>query len=331
MTASARFTYGTIGLRDGLQLAPVVIGLFGLSEVLLNVEQIVVRSILKEKIKGLLPTWQDWKVSIFPMLRGTVIGFFLGIIPGISVVIPTFMAYTLEKRISKHPERFGRGAIEGVAAPEAANNAASAGLLVPLLSLGIPTGAASALLLGALMIYGFNPGPMLITESPQMFWGLLGSMYLGNIMLVILNLPLIGIWVKVLKVPAEILYSLIILFCIIGAYTINNSLFDIYIMLFFGGLGYLLRKYRFEIVPLILALVLGPKWEAALRRSLIMSQGDFLIFFRRPISAVLLGLAVLILVSAMLSKKRLGQNLLRKGACADDGAEATAEEVQKPV
>jgi putative tricarboxylic transport membrane protein len=234
-----------------------------------------------------------------------------------SVIVPTFISYTMEKKMSKHPERFGTGTIEGVAGPEAANNAASAGLLVPLLSLGIPTGASSALLLGALMIYGFHPGPLLIKESPELFWGLLGSMYLGNCMLLVLNLPLIGLWVRVLKIPYDILFSLIVLFCIIGAYTVNNNIADIYIMLIFGAIGYLMRKFKYETVPLVLALVLGPMFENALRRSLIIGQGSGMIFFQRPISAGLLGMALLILVSAIVTGKRLGQVAIQKGGDDD--------------
>jgi putative tricarboxylic transport membrane protein len=313
MTSALRFTYDLTILRDGLGLAQVVIGLFGISEVLENVEESFHQSVFETKIKGLLPTLKDWKVSIGPILRGTGIGFFLGLIPGISVIIPTFISYTLEKKISRHPEEFGTGVIEGVAGPEATNNAASAGLLVPLLSLGIPTGASSALLLGALMIYGFHPGPLLIKESPHIFWGLIASMYLGNVLLLVLNLPLIGVWVKVLRVPYDILFSLIVLFCVLGSYTINNNAADVVIMILFGGVGYLMRKYKYEAVPLILALVLGPMWERALRRSLIIGKGSFMIFFERPISAVLLGLAILILLSPLVTRKRIGQELIKKG------------------
>jgi putative tricarboxylic transport membrane protein len=313
-TSTLRFTYDRIILRDGLGLPQVVIGLFGLAEVLTIVEKAFIHSVYETKIKGLLPTLKDWKDSIFPIFRGTVIGFFLAVIPGISVVIPTFISYTVEKRLSKHPEKFGTGTIEGVAAPEACNNASSAGNLIPMLTLGIPTGASSALLLGALMIYGYSPGPLLIKESPDIFYGLIGSMYIGNILLVILNLPLIGIWVRALRIPYDILFSLIVLFCIIGSYTINNDMADIYIMVSFGLVGYLMRKFGYEAVPLILAVVLGPMWENALRRSMIIFHGNFLIFFQRPISAVLLGLALLILISSLFTKKRVGQDLLKKRA-----------------
>jgi len=293
-------------------LAQMVIGLFGVSEVLLSVERSLSRDVFETKIKGLLPTLQDWRESIFPTLRASVISFFIGIIPGISVVIPTFVCYTLEKRISRHPERFGTGTIEGVASPEAANNAACVGTMIPLLSLGIPTGASSALVLGALLIYGLHPGPLLIKESPQVFWGVIGSMYVGNAMLLLLNLPLIGMWVKILKIPYAYLFSSILLFCLIGSYTINYSFTDMYVMMFFGVVGYLMNKFRYEPVPLILALVLGPMMENAFRRSMILSDGSFLVFFKRPISGVLLSLALLMLLSPLFMKKRLGEDLIKE-------------------
>jgi putative tricarboxylic transport membrane protein len=312
VSSAPRFTYGIIDLRDGVGLAQMVIGLFGVSEVLLSVEKSFTRDIFETKIKGLLPNLQDWKDSIFPTLRASVISFLMAIIPGISVVIPTFICYSLEKRISKHPERFGTGTIEGVAAPEAANNAAGVGSMIPLLSLGIPTGASSALVLGALLIYGLHPGPLLIKESPEVFWGVIGSMYLGNAMLLLLNLPLIGIWVRLLKIPYAYLFSSIILFCLVGSYTINNSLTDMYIMILFGIVGYLMNKFDYEPVPLILALVLGPMMENAFRRSMILSDGSFLIFFTRPISGILLALVLFMLISPLFTQKRLGENIMKE-------------------
>ena len=235
-----------------------------------------------------------------------MLGFFLGIIPGMSVVIPTFVSYALEKKISKHPEKFGTGVIEGVAAPEAANNAASSGTMIPLLSLGIPTGAALALVLGAMMIYGVVPGPMLISQSPEIFWGVIGSMYIGNVMLLLLNLPLIGLWVKTLKTPYPILFTLILLFCLIGSYTVANSITDVVIMIIFGLVGYLMKKFNYEMAPLVMGLVLGPLMEKTFRTSMLMSKGSPLIFFRRPISMVLLVLAMLVLISPLSTRKRLG-------------------------
>jgi putative tricarboxylic transport membrane protein len=310
MSGTSRFSFGIASLMDGMGLAQIVIGLFGISEVLLNVERSMKQEVLRTKIKGLLPNREEWKRSIGPIGRGTLIGFFMGIIPGMSVAIPTFVSYTLEKKLSRHPEKFGTGMIEGVAGPESANNAASSGTLVPMLSLGIPTGAATALLLGALMIHGLRPGPMLITESPDVFWGLLASLYLGNVMLLVLNLPLIPLWVKILKIPYHYLFPLILLFCIIGAYTANNNPFDIIIMLLFGIIGYVMKKLEYEAAPLVLALVLGPILENAVRRSLIISDGDPTVFFTRPISALFLIIGLLILFSPLfLKEKRVGAGL----------------------
>ena len=310
ITGVPRFIYKSITLMDGIGLVQVVIGLFGVSEVLLNVETTFKREIFDTKVKGLLPTREEWKRSVWPIGRGTVIGFFLGIIPGMSVVIPTFVSYVVEKKLSKHPEKFGTGMIEGVAGPETANNAASTGTLVPMLSLGIPTGAATALLLGALMIHGLRPGPLLIKESPEVFWGLVASLYVGNAMLLVLNLPLIGLWVKILKIPYHFLFSLILLFCIIGSYTTNNNPYDVIVMTIFGLVGYLMKKLNYEPAPLILALVLGPIMEKAFQRSLMLSDGGFGIFFTRPISASFIILAFLILFSPLfLRKKRLREDL----------------------
>jgi putative tricarboxylic transport membrane protein len=227
-----------------------------------------------------------------------------------SVVIPTFVSYAIEKKLSKYPEKFGTGMIEGVAGPESANNAASTGCLVPTLSLGIPTGAATALLLGALMIHGIRPGPLLIKESPEVFWGLVASLYVGNVMLLVLNLPLIGLWVKILKIPYHFLFTLILLLCIIGSYTTSNNPYDVIIMVIFGLIGYLMKKLNYEAAPLVLALVLGPMIEKAFRRSLMLSDGGFDIFFTRPISASFLMMALLILLSPLfLKKKRLREDL----------------------
>jgi len=298
---------------DGVGLVQVVIGLFGVSEVLLNVETIFKQEIFETKIKGLFPNREDWKRSIGPIGRGTVIGFFLGVIPGMSVVIPTFVSYTLEKKLSKYPEKFGSGMIEGVAGPESANNAASCGTLVPMLSLGIPTGAATALLLGALMIHGLRPGPLLIKESPEIFWGVVASLYVGNVMLLVLNLPLISVWVKILKVPYHVLFPLILLFCLIGSYVTSNNSYDVIIMTIFGLIGYAMKKVDYEAAPLVLALVLGPMMENALRRSLVISEGDFRVFFTRPISAFFLIAGLMILFSPLFLKKKRLRKELRSG------------------
>jgi putative tricarboxylic transport membrane protein len=304
ITGSLRFTFGILHLADGFDLVPLVMGLFGISEVLINVEQTISQDVLKTKIKNLLPTAEDWKKAAGPVLRGTGIGFFLGVLPGAGPVISSFVSYTVEKRISRYPEKFGTGMIEGVAGPESANNASAQGAFIPLLTLGIPPNVTMAILFGALMIHGLQPGPLLMKDHPDFFWGVVTSMYLGNLMLVFLNLPLIPLWVRMLRVPYPILFPMIVLFCLVGAYSLNNSAYDILVMLGFGILGYLMRKLKYEGAPLVMAFVLGPLLELNLRRSLIVSDGSFWIFFSRPISAVILILALVILGTSILSKFR---------------------------
>ncbi len=308
ISGTMRFVYGIQALVDGVGIVPVIMGLFGISEVLLNIEkEMEGRDLFRTSFKGLLPNWEEWKRSIGPIFRGTAIGFALGILPGGGAIISSFAAYTVEKRLSKTPEKFGTGMIEGVAGPESANNAACNGALVPLLTLGIPCNAVIAIISGALMIHGVQPGPMLINEAPDIFWGVISSMYLGNILLLILNLPLIGLWVRILKVPYLVLFPLIILFCLIGSYTINNSTSDVFIMMIFGVIGYFMKKYDYEGAPLILALVLGPIFENSLRRSLLMSSGSFSIFVTRPISAGLLAVMFILLVAGVFSKRKFIQ------------------------
>jgi len=296
----ARFTFNIPELLDGVGLVPVVMGLFGISEVMLNIELKIKREVFTTEIKGLLPTLDDWRRSIGPLLRGTVLGFFLGILPGGGAVIASFVSYAVEKRVSERPEEFGKGAIEGVAAPEAANNSAAQGAFIPLLTLGIPSNVVMAMLLGALIIHGVTPGPLLLAQHPDLFWGVVASMYVGNAMLLVLNLPLIGMWVQLLRVPYSILFPLIILFCLIGAYSINNSSTDVLIMLVFGIIGYLMKKLSLEAAPMVLAFVLGPMMETALRQSLIKSKGSFSIFFTRPISATCLIIAIALMVLPLL-------------------------------
>lgn len=310
LTNVHRFTLGIPELMDGVGLIPLVMGLFGISEVLLNIEVQVKQEILKGKIRNLLPNRQEWKDSARPILRGSLLGFFLGILPGTGPAISSFVSYAVEKRVSRHPWKFGKGAIEGVAGPESANNAATGGSFIPLFSLGIPSNSVMAILLGALMIHGTIPGPNLMQQNPDLFWGVVASMYLGNIMLLVLNLPLIGLWVRLLKVPYVILFPLILLFCLIGAYTASNKIVDVYIMIFFGLVGYLLRKYRYEAAPLILAFVLGPMLEDALRQSLIISEGSPIIFFTRPISGTILGVTILLLLSSLFPKIRKKREVL---------------------
>ena len=304
ITAQPRLTFGRMELVDGVGLVPIVMGLFGIAEVLLNIESVLKRDVLKSSISGLLPTRQDWRDSAGPLARGSVLGFFLGILPGGGAVISSFLSYALEKRVSRHPERFGHGAIEGVAGPEAATNAAAGGAFIPLMTLGIPPNVVMAMLMGAFIIHGVQPGPLMMTQNPGLFWGVIASMYIGNIMLLILNLPLIGMWVQVLRVPYKILFPLILLFCLIGVYAVSNTVFDIYIMVLFGVLGYLMKKFGYEPAPLVLAFVLGPMLENNLRKSLILSQGEFSTFVTRPLSAIALLLAIVLLLSPLIPRLR---------------------------
>lgn len=307
MLGQTRFTFDIVELMDGIGLVPVLMGLFGIAEVLINVEQPMERSVLTTAIRNLMPSRKDWAHAIGAILRGSFIGFFLGVLPGGGAVISSFAAYAVEKKVSAHPEKFGTGVIQGVAGPEAANNGATVGCFIPLLTLGIPSNAVMAILLGALMIHGMQPGPLLMKSHPELFWGAVVSMYMGNVMLLLLNLPMIGLWVKILKIPYPILFPLILLFCLIGAYSINNSLMDVLIMTVFGVIGYFFRKYEYEGAPLVLALVMAPLMETALRRSLLISEGSFSIFMARPISAILLTVAFILLVSPLIpwfKKKR---------------------------
>lgn len=253
------------------------------------------------RLRELFPTLSEWRRSVFPMLRGSIIGFLIGLLPGPSAAISAFTSYKVERRISKYSEEFGHGAIEGVAGPESANNASTCGHLVPMLSLGIPLGAVMALLLAALMMQGVQPGPLLIQEHPRIFWGFVASMYIGNAALLVLNLPLVGMWVSFLRIPQPILMASILIFMLIGTYSVNNSVFDVIVLIAMGVLGYVLRKLRFDVAPMVVAVVLGPILEKSFRQSLYMSRGDVLIFFQRPISAILLFFALMVLLAPLFS------------------------------
>ena len=303
-TGFSRFTLRSIVLSDGVGLVPVIMGIYSISEVLTNIEVIAKQSIYETDLRGLLPTRQEWLASRWAILRGTLIGFFIGILPGAGVVVTTFFSYWLEKRISKYPEKFGTGVIEGVASPETANNAAVSGSMLSLLALGIPSSPTMAVLLGAFIIQGIQPGPFFISEHPSLFWGVIASMYVGNLMLVALNLPLIGIWVKILKIPYRQLFPLIILFCLIGVYTLNNSISEIFIMILFGFIGYILRKMEYSLAPFVLAMVLGPMMETSFRQSMAISQGSLAIFFQRPFSAVLMVLVGIVFLATMVLSMR---------------------------
>jgi putative tricarboxylic transport membrane protein len=312
IASTPRMTFGRMEFLDGVGLVPIVMGLFGISEVLLNLEQEIRRDIFKTDLRELFPTTKDWLDCRGPIARGSLLGFFLGILPGGGGVIASFASYAIEKRVSKHPERFGHGAIEGVAAPESANNAATGGAFIPLLTLGIPPNVVMAMLLGAFMIHGIQPGPLMMKQHPGVFWGVICSMYIGNIMLLILNLPLIGIWVQILKVPYKVLFPLILLFCLIGVYSVNNSVFEIYIMIGFGVLGYLMKKFDYEGAPLVLAFVLGPLLEMNLWKALILSQGNFSIFITRPLAACALILALAILLTPLIPALRKKREVIAK-------------------
>lgn len=306
ISGKIRYTYGIDELLDGIGIVPVVMGFFGIAEIFENLEFKGIRTLYQTHIKGLLPSLKDWGCSIWAIIRGTVIGFFLGILPGGGAPIASFVSYAIEKRVSKHPERFGTGVIEGVASPESANNAASSGAFIPLLTLGIPSNVVMAMLFAGLLIHNITPGPLLLKNHPDIFWGVITSMYIGNVMLLILNLPLISLWVQITKIPFRLMFPIIILICIVGVYTLKNSVFDIWIMIIFGVIGYVMKKCQYEPAPLVLAYVLGPMLEKAMRQSLIISNGSFKIFFVRPISAVCLGISAFLLITAItgISKKK---------------------------
>ncbi len=292
LTGATRLTFGSVKLLAGIDFISVIVGLFAISEVMINVEQRIT-TISQMKISNWMPTWADIKQCLGTMLRCTGVGFFLGLLPGVTPSVTTFVAYDLEKRVSKHPERFGHGAIEGVAAPEGANNATSTAGFIPLFSFGLPTAPSMAVLLGGLMMYGLQPGPMLFKQNPEFVWAVIASMYIGNVMLIVLNLPLVGMWAKICVIPFYILGPLIIFFSVLGTYSIRFIAFDVWVMLLFGVIGYFMRKLGFPVAPMVLATVIAQMMETSLGQSLLISQGSPLIFFTRPISAVFMGLAFL--------------------------------------
>jgi putative tricarboxylic transport membrane protein len=293
MLGEPRFTFENVNLMDGLDFLPVAVGLFAIGELLFNLYEPVRSEPIKAKLSGLMPTRQDWRDSYGAVGRGTAIGFFVGILPGAGATIASFLAYATEKRVSRRPEKFGTGVIEGVAAPESANNAASTGALIPLMALGIPGSGTTAVMLGALTLYGLQPGPLLMSTHPDVFWGLVASMYIGNLMLLFLNLPLAPAFASILRVPYDILIPIIIGIALFGVYSVENSVFNVGVAIAFGGIGFVMRLYDYPAAPLVLALVLGPMLERALRQSLQMSLGSPEIFVTRPVSAIILGFAVL--------------------------------------
>ncbi len=297
---ATRFTFGISRMLDGFDFVVVAMGLFGISEVLVNLEAPEVREVFKTSLRRLLPTREDWKRCWGSVARGSIFGFFIGVLPGGGAIISSFITYAVEKRISKHPEEFGKGAIEGVAGPESANNAASTSSFIPLLTLGIPGNATIAMIFVALMIHGIRPGPLLLQEHPDLFWGVIASMYIGNLMLLGLNLPLIGMWVRLLTVPYHFLALVVVVICVIGAYSVKGAVFDVGLMVAFGVVGYLMRKGGFPPAPLILAMILGPILERSLQQSLISSGGSTMIFVDKPISVVLLAGAAFLVLTPLL-------------------------------
>jgi TctA family transporter len=297
-TGQQRFTFGIPELSDGISFVALAMGVFGIAEIILNLERPEAREVLKTKVEGLLLSKEEWKRAIPSVLRGTVLGSALGILPGGGASLAAFGAYMMERKVSKGRNQFGNGAIEGVAGPEAANNAAAQTSFIPLLTLGIPANAVMALMVGALIIQGIQPGPRMVEAQPDLFWGLIASMWIGNVMLVILNLPLVGLWVKLLKIPYRMLYPAILLFCCIGVYASQFSTYDLYLAAGFGLAGYVFRKLECEPAPMVLGFVLGPLMEANFRRAMVLSQGDYLTFVREPISLGFLLLAAVLFIGA---------------------------------
>ena len=289
-----RFTFGSVQLSQGLELVPIIMGLYGVAEVLVLAEEGLRRgSIARVRLRELFPTREEWRRSAWPIGRGSVMGFLTGLVPGPATVLATFISYTVERRLSKTPERFGTGAIEGVAGPEAANNGATAGAMVPLLSLGIPFSPATAVLLGALVIHGIQPGPLLMTNQPEVFWGVVASMYIGNFLLLILNLPLVGVFVSILRLPQHVLSTFVLLLCLVGAFSLSNSFLDLWVLVGMGVIGYGFRKLSIDPAPLIVAVVLGPVMEKTLRQTLFMAHGDWRLMLFRPLSLALFAVGAL--------------------------------------
>ena len=302
-----RYTFDVPELSDGISFVAIAMGVFGLGEIIANLQHEATRSVMQSKVAGLMPTRDDLKRIVAPVLRGTGLGAVLGILPGGGAMLASFASYALEKKVSKNAAQFGQGAIEGVAAPESANNAGAQTSFIPMLTLGIPSNPVMALMIGAMIIQGIQPGPSVITEQPVLFWGLITSMWIGNAMLLVLNLPLVGLWVRMISVPYHLLYPAILVFCAIGVFSLNNSEFDVYLMAVFGVLGYVFRKLECEPAPLMLGFILGPMMEEFLRRALLLSNGDPMVLFSRPLSATMLVLAVAAMIavlSPVVRKKR---------------------------
>jgi putative tricarboxylic transport membrane protein len=309
ISGAVRFTWGFFMLQEGVDFVTLAMGMFGIGEILINLEKELTTELVTQRIAHLWPTLKDWAESKWAILRGSLIGFFIGILPGGGAVISSLVSYAVEKKVSKHPEEFGKGAIQGVAGPESANNSAASASFIPLLTLGIPGNASIAMIFAALLIQGVQPGPFLITEHPDVFWGVVASMYIGNAMLLILNLPMVGLWVQLLRVPYTILAPIIVLFCCVGVYSVRNTVFDIWVMGIFGIIGYLFRKVDLEPGPLILAFVLGPILERSLRQALLISAGSPFIFFKRPISGTIMSFLLIFVAFQIIARFRRRRRL----------------------
>ena len=319
MTGYMRYAYGVVELGDGLGVVPVAVGLFGVAEILATAGAPTPPAVIKPRLRDLLPSRGEWRESAWPIARGSVLGFLIGILPGSAHIIASFVSYAVEKRVSRRPQEFGHGAVAGVAGPESANNAATSGAFVPMLALGVPSGPIPAVMLAALMVHGVAPGPLLIQNQPALFWGFIASMYVGNVMLLILNLPLVGVFVNILRVPYPYLYPAILVFSILGVYAVNASVVDVWIMLVMGVLGYVLRKLDFETAPIVLGVVLAPLIELSLRQSLAMSDGRYAIFLEHRIAAALLAFGLGLVLLNLYTFARRGLDWRARMALAEKG------------
>jgi putative tricarboxylic transport membrane protein len=311
-----------VELGDGLGVVPVAVGLFGVAEILATAGKATPPPVIRPRLRELLPSRGEWRESAAPIGRGTLLGFLIGVLPGSAHIISSFVSYAVEKRLSRHPERFGHGAVAGLAGPESANNSATSGAFVPMLALGVPSGPIPAVMLAAMMVHGVSPGPLLIQQQPALFWGFIASMYVGNVVLLILNLPMVGLFVNILRVPYPYLYPAILVFSILGVYAVNSSVVDVWIMLAMGLLGWVLRKLDFETAPIVLGLVLAPMIELSLRQSLAMSDGRYAIFVERPIAAVLLAMGLALVLLNVYSSVRRGLDWRARLTLAEKGEEA---------
>ena len=319
MSGYTRFNFGVIELGDGVGIVPVAVGLFGISEILLTAGRPIEGKVHRPTLRELVPSGEDFRLSAGPIARGSVLGFMIGIIPGSAHIIASFVSYGLERRLSVHPERFGQGAIEGVAGPESANNAAATGAFVPMMALGIPTSPVTAVMIAAIMVHGVLPGPTLINERPELFWGFVASMYVGNVVLLVLNLPMVGVFVSLLRIPYSYLYPGILCFCVLGCYSVGNSVVDVWIMLAMGAIGYALRKFGYDLAPVALGLVLAPMLELSLRQSLAMSAGDYMIFVTRPISVTMLVIGLVLFALSLKPALTRSKDWREKVGLKDEG------------